>query len=165
MSHLCFVTCVHIHMHTLGHRRTYTQTNAHACTRIHASHTCTNMHTHTWPLAHPHRHMQTDRHTRIHTHTQTRTHTHKHAHTRTHTPIHSVCLLVMLSLTAQAIYERMFTWIVRKINSKVEVHDSSHRYDNNVIGVLDIYGFEIFDNNRWAGLNLQPHHCCTHCGR
>ena len=61
-------------------------------------------------------------------------------------------------LTIQAIYERMFTWIVRKINSKVEVHDSSHRYDNNVIGVLDIYGFEIFDNNRWVGLNLQPHH-------
>ena len=48
----------------------------------------------------------------------------------------------------QAIYERMFTWIVRKINSKVEVQDNYYHHDNNVIGVLDIYGFEIFDNNR-----------------
>ena len=107
-------------------------------------------------LGHLHTHTGTCRQTGTRAYTHTHTHTHKHAHTRTHTPIHSVCLLVMLSLTAQAIYERMFTWIVRKINSKVEVHDSSHRYDNNVIGVLDIYGFEIFDNNRWAGLNLQP---------
>lgn len=46
----------------------------------------------------------------------------------------------------------MFTWIVRKINSKVEVQDNYHRHDNNVIGVLDIYGFEIFDNNRYMEL-------------
>jgi len=43
----------------------------------------------------------------------------------------------------------MFTWIVRKINSKVEVQDNYYHHDNNVIGVLDIYGFEIFDNNRY----------------
>ena len=78
-----------------------------------------------------------------------------HAHIPAHTRVYTrrVTLTIL-----QAIYERMFTWIVRKINSKVEVQDGSHRYDNNVIGVLDIYGFEIFDNNRWVGLSLQPHH-------
>uniref|UniRef100_A0A669EZN2 Myosin IG n=1 Tax=Oreochromis niloticus TaxID=8128 RepID=A0A669EZN2_ORENI len=49
----------------------------------------------------------------------------------------------------QALYERLFGWIVSRINSIIEVKD----YDpvlhgkNTVIGVLDIYGFEIFDNN------------------
>uniref|UniRef100_A0A669BFL3 Myosin IG n=1 Tax=Oreochromis niloticus TaxID=8128 RepID=A0A669BFL3_ORENI len=48
-----------------------------------------------------------------------------------------------------ALYERLFGWIVSRINSIIEVKD----YDpvlhgkNTVIGVLDIYGFEIFDNN------------------
>ncbi|KAL6099434.1 myo1g [Pungitius sinensis] len=50
---------------------------------------------------------------------------------------------------AKALYERLFGWIVSRINSIIEVKD----YDpvlhgkNTVIGVLDIYGFEIFDNN------------------
>ena len=56
----------------------------------------------------------------------------------------TLCIYIL-----QAIYERMFTWIVRKINSKVEVQDNYYHHDNNVIGVLDIYGFEIFDNNRY----------------
>uniref|UniRef100_A0AAQ4Q703 Myosin IG n=1 Tax=Gasterosteus aculeatus aculeatus TaxID=481459 RepID=A0AAQ4Q703_GASAC len=49
----------------------------------------------------------------------------------------------------KALYERLFGWIVSRINSVIEVKD----YDpvlhgkNTVIGVLDIYGFEIFDNN------------------
>ncbi|XP_065896691.1 unconventional myosin-Id-like [Dysidea avara] len=58
---------------------------------------------------------------------------------------------------AKAIYERMFTWIVRKINSKVEVQDNYYHHDNNVIGVLDIYGFEIFDNNSFEQL------CINYC--
>ncbi|XP_029021997.1 unconventional myosin-Ig [Betta splendens] len=50
---------------------------------------------------------------------------------------------------AKALYERLFGWIVGRINCVIEVKD----YDpvlhgkNTVIGVLDIYGFEIFDNN------------------
>lgn len=43
-------------------------------------------------------------------------------------------------------YERMFTWVVQKINSFVEVKESSG--DSTVIGVLDIYGFEVFQVNR-----------------
>ncbi|XP_032822057.1 unconventional myosin-Id isoform X1 [Petromyzon marinus] len=50
---------------------------------------------------------------------------------------------------AKAIYERLFCWIVSKINSVIEVKDYDPRVHgkNTVIGVLDIYGFEIFDNN------------------
>jgi myosin-1 len=49
---------------------------------------------------------------------------------------------------AKAIYERLFTWIVGRINAQLEVKVVTPG-DNSVIGVLDIYGFEIFDNNRY----------------
>ncbi|KAK2191130.1 hypothetical protein NP493_59g02001 [Ridgeia piscesae] len=49
---------------------------------------------------------------------------------------------------AKAIYDRVFTWIVRKVNKSMEVSQEIIRQGSNtVIGVLDIYGFEIFDNN------------------
>lgn len=58
---------------------------------------------------------------------------------------------------AKAIYERLFTWIVSRVNDAINVHDSSvnlgsthrhyDRYKKTLIGVLDIYGFEIFDAN------------------
>ena len=48
---------------------------------------------------------------------------------------------------AKAIYERLFTWIVSRINAQLEVKVTTPG-DNSVIGVLDIYGFEIFENNR-----------------
>lgn len=42
----------------------------------------------------------------------------------------------------------MFTWIVSRVNDSINVNDSDNvkRYGT-VIGVLDIYGFEIFDAN------------------
>uniref|UniRef100_A0A672IFY5 Myosin IG n=1 Tax=Salarias fasciatus TaxID=181472 RepID=A0A672IFY5_SALFA len=50
---------------------------------------------------------------------------------------------------AKALYERLFCWIVNRINSVIEVknYDPALHGKNTVIGVLDIYGFEIFDNN------------------
>ncbi|XP_053121729.1 unconventional myosin-Ig isoform X4 [Hemicordylus capensis] len=50
---------------------------------------------------------------------------------------------------AKAIYERLFCWIVERINKVIEVknYDARIHGKNTVIGVLDIYGFEIFDNN------------------
>lgn len=50
---------------------------------------------------------------------------------------------------AKAIYERLFCWIVARINQVIEVrnYDARIHGKNTVIGVLDIYGFEIFDNN------------------
>ncbi|XP_060522962.1 unconventional myosin ID isoform X2 [Cylas formicarius] len=50
---------------------------------------------------------------------------------------------------AKAIYERLFNWIVRKINAAIAVEGQGYQkhYKSSLIGVLDIYGFEIFDNN------------------
>jgi len=48
----------------------------------------------------------------------------------------------------QAIYDRMFTSLVQRINEAIEVKKSAGTGRQTVIGVLDIYGFEIFDNNR-----------------
>lgn len=49
---------------------------------------------------------------------------------------------------AKAIYDRLFTWIVGRINKAIEVpNKSQQKRFNRVIGVLDIYGFEIFDIN------------------
>uniref|UniRef100_A0A7N6BWC4 Unconventional myosin-Id n=1 Tax=Anabas testudineus TaxID=64144 RepID=A0A7N6BWC4_ANATE len=50
---------------------------------------------------------------------------------------------------AKAMYERLFCWIVGRINDIIEVknYDAKIHGKNTVIGVLDIYGFEIFQNN------------------
>lgn len=48
---------------------------------------------------------------------------------------------------SKAIYDRLFTWIVDRINSAIAVDDRIRSYKSSLIGVLDIYGFEIFDNN------------------
>ncbi|XP_054847260.1 unconventional myosin-Ig isoform X2 [Eublepharis macularius] len=50
---------------------------------------------------------------------------------------------------AKAFYERLFCWIVARINKVIEVknYDARIHGKNTVIGVLDIYGFEIFDTN------------------
>ncbi|XP_055375494.1 unconventional myosin ID [Condylostylus longicornis] len=47
---------------------------------------------------------------------------------------------------AKAIYERLFSWIIKKINTAIEV-PKYQRGSRSVIGVLDIYGFEVFDSN------------------
>lgn len=48
----------------------------------------------------------------------------------------------------KAIYERLFTWVVGKVNDAVNVGRSKYGSRHAVIGVLDIYGFEIFAINR-----------------
>ncbi|XP_049614394.1 unconventional myosin-Id [Syngnathus scovelli] len=50
---------------------------------------------------------------------------------------------------AKAMYERLFCWIVGCINDIIEVKNYNARVHgkDTVIGVLDIYGFEIFPNN------------------
>lgn len=44
---------------------------------------------------------------------------------------------------AKALYSKMFDWIVQKINEGLYINDP----DSYTIGVLDIYGFEIFQKN------------------
>ncbi|XP_048478369.1 unconventional myosin-Id isoform X2 [Plutella xylostella] len=46
---------------------------------------------------------------------------------------------------AKAAYDRLFAWIVQQINKAIDVPSGTHA--SSVIGVLDIYGFEIFDTN------------------
>lgn len=49
---------------------------------------------------------------------------------------------------AKAIYDRLFTWIISRINRAILFRGSQTQARfNAVIGVLDIYGFEIFDSN------------------
>lgn len=46
---------------------------------------------------------------------------------------------------AKAVYDRLFTWLVNRLNTSLRaVESNSHA----VMGILDIYGFEIFDKNR-----------------
>ncbi|XP_054427265.1 unconventional myosin-Ig [Pteronotus mesoamericanus] len=50
---------------------------------------------------------------------------------------------------AKAVYQRLFEWVVNRINSVMEARDRDPRRDgkDTVIGVLDIYGFEVFPVN------------------
>ncbi|KAI1729246.1 myosin head (motor domain) domain-containing protein [Ditylenchus destructor] len=57
---------------------------------------------------------------------------------------------------AKAVYERLFYWVVSKINEAVKI-EKGQLYSGNVIGVLDIYGFEIFGTNSFEQL------CINYC--
>eukprot|EP01102_Stenamoeba_stenopodia_P011541 TRINITY_DN3559_c0_g1_i1.p1 TRINITY_DN3559_c0_g1~~TRINITY_DN3559_c0_g1_i1.p1 ORF type:complete len:962 (+),score=289.09 TRINITY_DN3559_c0_g1_i1:505-3390(+) len=46
---------------------------------------------------------------------------------------------------AKALYSLLFSWLVERINDTI--HSGVARADSLVIGVLDIYGFEIFEKN------------------
>jgi len=52
---------------------------------------------------------------------------------------------------AKALYDRLFTWIVGHVNAAIDPEltnrDGHHHVGSTVIGVLDIYGFEVFNNN------------------
>lgn len=48
---------------------------------------------------------------------------------------------------AKAIYERLFSWIVGCINEIIALKKDNRSGKTTIIGVLDIYGFELFDNN------------------
>nr|WEL12765.1 myosin class I A [Halisarca dujardinii] len=56
---------------------------------------------------------------------------------------------------SKAMYQRLFDWVVSKVNSSVEMEDTGVEYI--VIGVLDIYGFEIFK------LNSFEQFCINYC--
>ncbi|XP_067084920.1 unconventional myosin-Ic isoform X1 [Osmerus mordax] len=50
---------------------------------------------------------------------------------------------------AKAIYGRTFTWLVEKINQSLALKDEAYpgSKGSSVIGLLDIYGFEVFQHN------------------
>lgn len=45
---------------------------------------------------------------------------------------------------AKAVYDRLFTWLVNRINNSLQ---PQHERKTTVMGILDIYGFEIFQKN------------------
>ncbi|XP_023576706.1 unconventional myosin-Ih [Octodon degus] len=57
---------------------------------------------------------------------------------------------------AKAIYGRTFTWLVNKINSSLVNKDFTKK---TVIGLLDIYGFEVFDKNGYLFVLLKDEEC------
>jgi len=52
---------------------------------------------------------------------------------------------VSFSIIAKAIYSRLFDYIVAKLNSTLKY--TGKEVILPVIGVLDIYGFEVFESN------------------
>ena len=50
---------------------------------------------------------------------------------------------------AKSLYSRLFDWIVNIINSTLSLSSSSSSSHSSFIGVLDIYGFEVFQENNF----------------
>lgn len=61
------------------------------------------------------------------------------------TPLDRELSIYARDALAKAIYDRLFTWLVKRINSSLQPEDNRR---NDVMGILDIYGFEIFEKNR-----------------
>ncbi|WAR11053.1 MYS-like protein [Mya arenaria] len=53
-----------------------------------------------------------------------------------------------ISAMAKAVFDRMFTWLVKRVNTTLDTKAKRNYY----IGVLDIAGFEIFDYNSFEQL-------------
>lgn len=45
---------------------------------------------------------------------------------------------------AKSVYERVFNWLVKRLNQTLRSTESGRK---TLLGILDIYGFEIFDKN------------------
>lgn len=60
------------------------------------------------------------------------------------TPLNSEQAIYVRDALAKGIYDRLFTWIVKKINASLAT-PSKERCT--LLGLLDIYGFEIFESN------------------
>lgn len=67
-------------------------------------------------------------------------------------PLDTVQAIYSRDALAKALYERVFHWLVAKIN--INLRATEKLSDLYVIGLLDIYGFEIFDKNSFEQLNI-----------
>ena len=45
---------------------------------------------------------------------------------------------------AKSVYERVFNWLVNRLNTSLHATEKGRK---TLLGILDIYGFEIFDRN------------------
>lgn len=48
---------------------------------------------------------------------------------------------------AMSLYERLFKWIITAINESLSRISGGLTQNNKSISLLDIYGFEVFENN------------------
>lgn len=60
------------------------------------------------------------------------------------TPLNRDTAIYARDALAKAVYDRLFTWLVSRLNTSLQ---SLHSRKNNAMGILDIYGFEIFEKN------------------
>jgi len=63
-------------------------------------------------------------------------------------PLNIVQATAVRDALAKAIYDKLFDWIVQRVNSSMRARGQVA----NTIGILDIYGFEIFDTNSFEQL-------------
>ncbi|CAO3653052.1 unnamed protein product [Cunninghamella blakesleeana] len=63
-------------------------------------------------------------------------------------PLNSVQAVSVRNALSKSIYERLFEWIVARVNVSLQAHSQV----STVVGVLDIYGFEIFEDNSFEQL-------------
>ncbi|KAJ3661535.1 hypothetical protein Zmor_005928 [Zophobas morio] len=65
------------------------------------------------------------------------------------TPLSRELAIYARDALAKAVYDRLFSWLVYRLNSSLKIKDMR---SYNVMGILDIYGFEIFDKNSFEQL-------------
>ena len=63
-------------------------------------------------------------------------------------PLNIVQATAVRDALAKAIYDKLFDWIVQRVNASMRARGQVY----NTIGILDIYGFEIFDTNSFEQL-------------
>lgn len=54
---------------------------------------------------------------------------------------------------AKAVYARLFDWLVKRINKSLHTL-SCEAINHHVLGILDIYGFEVFETNTFEQVNI-----------
>lgn len=70
------------------------------------------------------------------------------------TPLNEISAAKARDALAKSLYERLFSWLVQRLNRSLE---AAHEKKKVVMGILDIYGFEIFENNSFEQL------CINYC--
>lgn len=74
-----------------------------------------------------------------------------------HCPLNAVQARATRNSLAKSIYSRLFDWIVESVLNR-SLRSTNLQYNSNIkqqlktIGVLDIYGFEVFERNQFEQL-------------
>lgn len=65
------------------------------------------------------------------------------------TPLNRELAIYARDALAKAVYDRLFSWLVTRLNDSLQ---PTTERKNSVMGILDIYGFEIFEKNSFEQL-------------